>query len=319
MSFNKASQDLVVVDPQSHQQMDLVPLDLLSGNHMHHHGEEPLQVLEDSSDGLEIEEHMGEAPLEIHLDVGPHIEVNLPAFEGDLPGAPDSPEPIIEVEEDDEDSDSKSDDKNDVRKKKKESKWDWESRGPEGFVDWIKERFDDVPKHSGKDTAGVERAIAYLDRLDSEISKAMRSDLDGSLDSSKVATIRERIEDGLDKLEARLEKLSKKNKKKADAEHPLVKEAQKITGVKGVVITVSLFISTLARICVNGSVSAGHDINTMYQKLVKKYKLDDREQLELVQVLLDLGYPLNIDRGLIGEEIDVTSVDNYDWMANYSA
>ena len=52
-----------------------------------------------------------------------------------------------------------------------------------------------MPKHSGYDSAGLERAVAYLDRIDSEISKAMRSDLDGSLNADHIENVRSQIED----------------------------------------------------------------------------------------------------------------------------
>jgi ubiquitin C-terminal hydrolase len=81
-----------------------------------------------------------------------------------------------------------------------------------------------------------------------------------------------------------------------------------------------LFASRIARICINGTVSAGHDISDMFQKQVKKWKLTDREQAEVMQLLSDMGYPLREDRGYMpDEEVDVTSSDNYDWSAQYSS
>src|SRR5579859_3111476 len=94
----------------------------------------------------------------------------------ELPGAPSGtkdPEPILEVVEPDESE------LNQNPADKKNEKWDWASKGPHGFIAWVKERCEDVPKHSGMDSAGLERAVAYLERLDGEISRAMRSDLEG--------------------------------------------------------------------------------------------------------------------------------------------
>jgi hypothetical protein len=78
-----------------------------------------------------------------------------------------------------------------------------------------KQKTSKVPKHTGYDTAGLERAVAYLQKLDSEISKAMRMDLDGALDANLVEEIRGQIEDGIEKLHSRLSKVlhSKKTKK----------------------------------------------------------------------------------------------------------
>src|ERR1035437_2579876 len=50
------------------------------------------------------------------------------------------------------------------------------------FMPWLQNMMNNVPKHSGKDIAGCERAIAHLEFLKRECSKAARSDLNGELD-----------------------------------------------------------------------------------------------------------------------------------------
>lgn len=251
------------------------------------------------------------------------IEISVPDFDR-IPGAPegaeDPIEEVIEVVEDKEED--KEEDENDARKGKPAGKWDWKSKGAEGFLEWIKERFANIPKHSGYDSAGLERACSYLDKLDAEISKAMRLDIDGELDANKIEEVRSKIDDGLSRLQDRLDKVkkSKKSKKKADIEvydEEIRKEAQKSANI---VVTVSMFISTLARIIINGTVSAGHDTKDMYNKLCKKYDLKPRERLELMQLMRDMGFPLRGDRGLWDdEELDQTSSDNFDFAANYPA
>jgi hypothetical protein len=260
-----------------------------------------------------------EEDVEVHDEHEP-LEVII-KFDGVLPGAPDSPEPIEVVEEPVEVED-KSKDENDVKSKKNE-KWDWASKGPTGFIDWIKQRFNSVPKHSGMDTAGIGRACAYLERLLSEIHKAMRMDLDGELDANIIEDICSKIEDGIDKLNDRDSKISKSKKsrkKKSEEEiNELVKTAQKITGVKGIYVTVPLLISGIARVCINGNISAGHDITQIYQDQVKKFKLNDREKTEVRWLLFDMGYPIRGDRGFTEDEpIDTTSCNNYDYSANYN-
>ncbi len=208
----------------------------------------------------------------------------------------------------------------DSSKSKVPTKWDWQARGPHGFVAWIQERLHDVPKHSGKDTAGLDRAASYLEKLDDEISKAMRLDLDGELDANKVEEVRAIIEHGIDALDARRDKLTQKNKKKkkASLEGGIVKEGQKATRIDGIVITVPLLISRIARVCINGMVSAGHDIEVMFEKQCQAYKLTDREKAETMQLLADMGYPMRQDRGfMMNDEVDTTSSDNFDWAANY--
>ncbi len=255
------------------------------------------------------------------------VEVNL---DGKLLGAadfdPEKEKELISVVDDSEedDKDKSEADDSDAKKSKKNEKWDWETKGGKGFLVWVKERIDSVPKHSGYDTAGLERAVSYLERLDDEISKAMRLDLDGELDANQIEHVRSQIEKGLDMLSDRIDAINeskknkkKKNKKKSDLETTgLVKEAQKITGVQGIYVTVPLLISRVARVCINGMVSAGHDIEDLYKKQVKKYNLNTREQAETMQLLADMGYPLRQDRGYMPEdEIEVT--DGMDFAQNF--
>jgi hypothetical protein len=239
----------------------------------------------------------------------------------DLPGV-EALDPELEhkLEVSDEPADSEKVDDNAA--KKAPTKWDWASKGTHGFIAWIKERCTDVPKHSGYDTAGIERAISYLDKLDGEISKAMRMDLDGELDANKIEEVRAKIDDGITRLHDRLDKVKKKGKKKKKAEFDaeLIKEAQKATNIAGIVITVDLLISRIARVCINGMVSGGHDIEDMFKRQADKYKLTDREQVEVMQLLADMGYPLRQDRGfLLDEDVNTTHADNFDWNANWQA
>jgi len=238
-------------------------------------------------------------------DLSP-MEVNEPGevqiVIGDLPGAPDGLPEILEVsEEDDKDKKDENEAKEEVPEKLK--KWDWSSRGATGFVAWVKERFDDVPKHSGMDTAGLDRAISYLDKLDDEISKAMRMDLDGELDANRVEEIRAKIEEGIEKLEDRKEKLKKNKKskrktKRGEEEYGLVKEGQKIAGVHGIVVTVPLLISRIGRVCINSTISAGKDIEAMYEQQSKLYSLNFRERAEVRQFIEDCGFPMRQDRAV---------------------
>jgi hypothetical protein len=299
MSLQSTAQELIVVEPPMGHTMgnlpSLVPLEVSEAPPSF--SMEPMEVTEPGEIEIVIEE---------------------------LPGAPSGthdPEPL-EVSEDDSKDKGEVADENDAKKPKKNEKWDWEAHGPHGFVAWVKARIDDVPKHSGYDSAGLERAMSYMERLDNEISRAMRLDLDGELDANKIEAVRSQIDEGLSRLHDRLDKVKKhsksRRKKKADVDYTLVKEAQKITGVQGIYVTVPLLISRVARVCINGMVSAGHDIEDIYAKQVKKYKLSDREQAETMQLLSDMGYPLRQDRGYMpDEDVDFASSDNMDWAANY--
>ncbi len=202
--------------------------------------------------------------------------------------------------------------------------WNWQSKGMDKFIDWIQERLTDIPKHTGKDTTGLEKAISYFEAVDREISKAMRQDYKNEIDSSKAEEARAEIESGLERLTERLNKVRgskfkrhQKKNKKADVDGGLVKEAQKITGVSGIVVTVPLLISRCARVCINGTISAGHDMEDMYDQQVKLYKLSMREQAELQQILEDMGYPMFRDRGIAPDKAAIMAdEDNFDWQQN---
>src|SRR5690606_14200046 len=100
--------------------------------------------------------------------------------------------------------------------------WDWKSRGMGNFIQWLYEMIDAVPRHSGRDTTGVERALAHFENLNREITKAMRVDFKGEIDAAKAEKAREQIQEGMKRLIERLEKLNKsKFSKKGDAEYAL--------------------------------------------------------------------------------------------------
>jgi len=314
MSLQSTAQEqLFVVDPTA-----ITPLEVSV----------PLNEGEMGSLGLSgdvsPEEMAGAPALEVHEPVD-----NVEIVVEELPGAPagtKDPEPMLEVSEPGIQVDEKSAaDDQDAKKSNKNERWDWASKGPHGFVGWVQEKISSVPKHSGYDSAGLERAMAYMEKLDSEISKAMRMDLDGELDANKIEEVRSKLDEGIARLQDRLDKVkeskksSRKRKKSADeASEGLVKEAQKILGVQGVYIMAPLLISGIARICINGCISAGHDISDLYLRQVKQWKLSDREQFELKQLLFDMGFPMPYDRSVMAnEDFDPGSADNYELMQQF--
>jgi len=299
MTFQSNAQELIVIEQSPNEHI----MQHMPSNHVHF--DNSLEV-SDASEQLEVNE-----PVEIQLIVE------------DIPGAPPgTKDPELEVQEEQEEEPEEKLDENEAKKIQKNEKWNWASKGAEGFVAWIKDRLDNIPKHSGLDTAGIERAISYMERLDGEISKAMRLDIDGELDANKVEAVRSQIDDGLDRLHDRLDKIKKskktKRKKTASEEVSITKEAQKISGVQGTVISVPLLISAIARICINGTVSAGKNLDDLFFKLAEKYDLTAREKSEVAWLLNDMGMPLRGDRGFFpDEEVDISSSDNYDWNSNF--
>lgn len=239
-----------------------------------------------------------------------------------IPGAEDESEILVEPDE----SDLEVSEPEEVEVEEKDP-WDWSSGGAKNFLQWLHSMMTNVPRHSGRDTTGLEKAIAYFEALDREITKAMRVDYHNEINSAKAEEARAQIEDGLERLVDRLERVrttkykrhQKKSRKKADNQSEMfVKEAQKHTHVGGIVVTVPLLISRIARTCINGMVSGGHDIERMFTKLSEKYDLTKREQAELLQLLADMGYPVRRDRGFdLDEDFDASSSDNFDFNANY--
>ncbi len=288
----------------------------------------PVEEMIPDGEDLSIEEGEGSDETandlkegELELMSEPESPVSMVIFDTDLPGAPHgTSHPVIEVSEEDESKEK-------TKKEKEASIWDWESKGHDGFLEWVKERAKTVPSHRGYDSAGLERAHSYLGKLDDEISKAMRNDLDGKLDANHIESIREQIQKGVHALEERLEMVSKWKKnlsnwknKKADYEPEMVKNAQKISGVKGVMVTVPLLISRIARVCINGHVSSGHSLKELYARQVKEYDLSKREQAEVKQLLADMGLPMWEDRGFLPDsDVDLESTDNMDFGAKYKS
>lgn len=188
------------------------------------------------------------------------------------------------------------------------------------FLTWLGDKVEQWPSHSGRDVSGLERAIAYGNFLLGECRKATQKDIKGEIDMIKLEKLRDQIFEGTGRLEERLDQITNfkyKKKKKADEElDGLVKEAK----TPNLQVQIPLFISMMARICINSTISGGHDIEQVFKKLVKKYDITEREKAEIIQVLLDMNYPIGpLDRGLIGEIFDPTSSDNMDFAAGYQA
>lgn len=243
------------------------------------------------------------------LAMMPELEVGPRLFEFALdmvPGGEDQTdiEPLIEVSNGD-------------SVEVESDPWAWKVSD---FLAWLQNMMCTIPKHSGKDSAGLERAMAYLEALDKEISKAVRSDLKNQIAIDAVENAREEIHKGLDRLHDRFDKVMtsrypkrKGKKKKGEVENGIVKEGTSAR-INGITVTVPLLISGIARTCINSMVSGGKDIEDVFDKLAKKFELSPREEFETFQLLSDMGYSLRLPRGYHRDEkVDSTSPDNFDW------
>lgn len=196
--------------------------------------------------------------------------------------------------------------------------WNWEHHGVGKFLDWLEQRFKSIPAHSGKDTTGIERALAYFKRLDGEISRAMSKDYKREIDAAKAEEARSEIVNGMERLLDRLEKLNskkfKKSKKKAELETELVKKASPVNG--GQVTSVPYLISNIARACINAAIKSGKDIEDIFSKLAKEYSLDKREKFQVAMLIRDMGFPMLVDRVNYGEDI-VPTTGPSEFITNY--
>lgn len=195
--------------------------------------------------------------------------------------------------------------------------WKWTIKQ---FLPWLQDKMKSIPKHTGFETSGVERALSYLYALDKEISKAVRQDINNEIAVEHVEKARDEIYNGISRLEDRLEKLQSKKhpnkrKKRAEEAEELIKNAMKSARFE---VNVPIFISFIARVIINSSVSAGKDAEDIFNKLVERYKLDKREQVSVLQVLQDMGFNF-WNRELYDPDFDPTNPENLDLQVNYQA
>lgn len=249
-------------------------------------------MLDDSGEGLEGLMGAGheDQPVEVKIVNDGEITFNI----GAIPGAPD------DVVLEDEDDLPKVVEEVISEPEEPVDDWEWEkSHGVKTFLNWMQKMIDGIPKHSGKDTTGLERAIAYFERLNAEISRAMRKDFKREIDAAKAEEARGLIEDGLKRLRSRLDKLMdkkyKKSKKAGTNEYGFVKNAE-TTMTGQMTVQVPYFISFVARTCIDSVVQGGKDMKDVFIKLAKEYKLDKREKVLVAQLIRDMGYPVTIDR-----------------------
>jgi len=67
-------------------------------------------------------------------------------------------------------------------------------------------------------------------------------------------------------------------------------------------------------------VSGGRNIEELYAAAKDKYKIDDREELAIFQILADMGYPTFKDRLRFGDDQDPRRTsDHGEWQSQYYA
>ena len=237
----------------------------------------------------------------------------------DLPTLPGAPDECLEVSGDeielnDESEEEEGQEEAKASDKKEKGDKDWQSLSKKDFLAWMKDYLSKIPKHKGE-TIALERAMSYLKRGLDILSKSVQQDFDGEIDISKAEDARVEMESGIDRLDKELQR----RRKKAAEERGLTKEAT-APYIGGIVVTVPLIVSSIARTCINSNVSAGKDIEQSFNRLAEKFKLNDREKLEVVQFLSDMGYPMRRDMGFgvdDKEQYGYSSENNYNYAPNY--
>ncbi len=257
--------------------------------------------LKDRGDVVEVElEEADLSPRSMHdLEILPTEDfvIEFPL----IPGAEDQ----TDVEEEELEVEDKGDEDVEVE----HDPWKWSLPT---FLAWVKERMDNVPRHSGRDVSGVERALSYCNRISKEFPRAARDDFNNVLDIDMFENARCEILDAIERLEDRLEKLNKlknpkKRKKKADGEvGEMVKEAGTVNlGLNQV--SIPYIISHITRLIMSGAQKQGKDAEDLFRKFSKMYELDKREKAQVLRLLEDSNFPMYRDQGLDpdAEEMDL--------------
>ena len=230
----------------------------------------------------------------------------------------------------------------------REKNWE-EDKSHSRFLDYITNKINNIPRHSGNTVPGCERALAYLKSCESEISRAMRSDLGGEIDEEQVDKLRKQIHGMADMLDRRVDQLTKTagvqqvsfisegQCSKCESTAPMWNDAlsevsicmnceakeehglSKAAGTARLQVFMTPFERAVVGTIINATISGGKNLEETYEKMKNKYNFSPREELSFQQLIADHGYPIYKDRGLLNEPTDPASGDNVEWQTNYQA
>lgn len=206
---------------------------------------------------------------------------------------------------------------------------DWRvSKKPEHFLMFLTKDLQRIPNPSQirGNLTEMERALGQYKRLNNYISNAMQSDYDGVINAKKIDSMRKVIEQSIDELEDALEGLKqlKKEKRKmrrrGEEDNLDLKKEATAPHFNGFQMLITPFQRAIAGALINGKVSGGRNLEELWSEAKKKYKMEDREELEILQILADMGYPEFKDRLRLGEDSDPTRTEGFgEWLSNYYA
>jgi len=209
------------------------------------------------------------------------------------------------------------------------------------FMEYITQIYPtSIPKHDGTTTLGCERAKSWLEKMDREISTAIRKDHDGMLDISALEKVRTNIMSDVAKLSKHINVLKNRfkadGKKKASVDDGGIPSWTNGSGVEvdysdlrkqaatpnKMFISVPPFERAITGIMINAHVSAGHSIEEVYDYLSKKYAITPREELAIMQICMDSGFHIFKDRGTFSGDKDSKDEQakfGVDFVKNYFA
>lgn len=211
----------------------------------------------------------------------------------------------------------------------KQTSW-VDDRDVSHFTNYLQEGYPGgIPRHDGRSISGCERAYSYLNRLNNEVSEAVRKDVSHVLDMDFIEKARVNMIHDMSALKEHMGKLKKKLKSNSsvDLEEVIILAGvsdnelmQKEATVSRVQMVMTPFERAISGILVNSVVSGGHPFEDVYDFLKDKYKLTDREELAVLQLVMDYGFPIFKDRGTIGatpQSGKETEGHGIDFIKNY--
>lgn len=179
-----------------------------------------------------------------------------------------------------------------------------------------------IPRHDGTSIIGAERAMNYLNNLNKQISEALKMDRDNELDAMALDKIRVNMMNNMMTLKNHIKDLQKRvredHKKRSSIEN---KDMVKEGSIPIPTLVMTPFERAVAGIIINSVISAGHPFEDVYEHLKDKYALTDKEELAIMQLVMDMGYPIFKDRGTYSSDKDGYDgpEQGLDFIKNYFA
>ena len=99
------------------------------------------------------------------------------------------------------------------------------------------------------------------------------------------------------------------------------KELKKIAAHPKLQLFVTPFERAISGIIINSVISGGKPLEEVYEFLKEKYSLTDREELAVMQIIMDSGFPIFKDRGTFSSKKDKDSSSKHgiEFIKNYFA